>query len=74
MSYCQDFYVKFSDDEGTVIIEKFDKLEIKCVDGKKRYELNERVIFNGEHVKDEIQAAIINRESFVNLMERYEPC
>ena len=73
MSYCPDFYVKFSDDEGTVIIEKFKQLKITCVDGKKRYELNGRYILDGEHVKDEIQAAIINKESFVNLMARYEP-
>ena len=64
-----DFYIKFQNDEGTVFIEKFEHFIHKCIDGKDIYILNRQTPFEkGEWLQRELEAAIINRERFVNLI------
>ena len=63
-------YVKFQGDEAVCIIEPFKSFRHDCIDGKNRYYLNGYEIGSryAKLFESELEAALINRNRFINLL------
>lgn len=66
----EQLYVKFQADEYICIIEPFKSFKHDCIDGKNRYYLNDYEIGSryAKLFERELEAAIINRNRFINLL------